>query len=76
MVKNGWRLVYSTCSLEEEENMQQVRKFLENHQDFELESLVDDLPEEVLTEDGKAYQTFPHKNACDGHFGVRLRRTE
>ncbi|MDC3137334.1 16S rRNA (cytosine(967)-C(5))-methyltransferase RsmB, partial [Bacteroidota bacterium] len=31
MVKRGGRLVYSTCSLEPEENMEQVQKFLENY---------------------------------------------
>jgi 16S rRNA (cytosine967-C5)-methyltransferase len=75
MVKKGGRLVYSTCSLEEEENMQQVQKFLGTHINFELESLEEDLPEEVLTEDGKAYQTYPHKHGCDGHFGVRMKMT-
>jgi 16S rRNA (cytosine967-C5)-methyltransferase len=74
MVKKGGRLVYSTCSLEPEENWEQVQAFLSNHKGFELESLSDYLPEEVLIEDGKAYQTFPHKHGCDGHFGVRLIR--
>src|SRR5699024_7690335 len=32
MVKKGGRLVYSTCSLEEEENMEQVMKFLDRHE--------------------------------------------
>ncbi len=76
MVKQGGRLVYSTCSLEEEENMEQVVKFLNNHPNFELESLEDYLPEEVLIEGGKAYQTFPHKHHCDGHFGVRMKRVK
>lgn len=74
MVKKGGRLVYSTCSLEEEENMQQVNNFLKSHDNFELESLKGYLPEEVLMEGGKAYQTFPHKHQCDGHFGVRIKR--
>jgi len=74
MVKKGGRLVYSTCSLEEEENMGQVSNFLDEHDNFELESVEDYLPEEVIIEDGKAYQTFPHEHGCDGHFGVRLKR--
>lgn len=76
MVKKGGRLVYSTCSIEEEENMGQIKKFLKKQNSFELESLEDYLPQEVLIEDGKAYQTFPHKHNCDGHFGVRLKRTK
>lgn len=76
MVKRDGRLVYSTCSLEPEENMEQVNKFLSKMDNFELEPLDDYLPEEVLTEGGKAYQTFPHKHGCDGHFGVLLRRVK
>ncbi len=76
MVKKGGRLVYSTCSLEPEENWDQIQKFLEKYDNYELDDLSDYLPEEVLTEGGKAYQTYPHKHACDGHFGVRLVRVK
>lgn len=75
-VKKGGRLIYSTCSLEEEENWGQVQNFLAKYDNFELDNLSDYLPEEVLIEDGKAYQTFPHKHHCDGHFGVRLVRVK
>lgn len=74
MVKKGGRLVYSTCSLEPEENMEQVNRFLQTYDNFELEDLSEFLPEEVLAEEGKAYQTFPHIHGCDGHFGVRMVR--
>ena len=36
-VKPGGTLVYSTCSLEEEENGAVVREFLDNHREFVLE---------------------------------------
>ncbi|MEX2435173.1 MAG: 16S rRNA (cytosine(967)-C(5))-methyltransferase RsmB [Balneolaceae bacterium] len=75
-VKRGGRLVYSTCSLEPEENWEQIQKFLGNYDNFELEKLDEFLPEEVLAEDGFAYQTFPHIHGCDGHFGVRLKRVK
>lgn len=77
MVKVGGRLVYSTCSLEPEENMEQIQKLIDKMDDnFELQPLEDFVPEEVLTENGLAYQTFPHKHGCDGHFGVLLERVK
>lgn len=75
-VKRGGRLVYSTCSLEPEENWEQIQKFLEKYDNYELEKLDEFLPEEVLVEDGYAYQTYPHKHGCDGHFGVRMVRVK
>lgn len=74
MVKKGGRLVYSTCSIEPEENMGQIENFLKEYNNFELQPLDDYLPEEVLAEDNLSYQTFPHKHHCDGHFGVLLKR--
>jgi len=74
MVKRGGRLVYATCSIEPEENMDRITKFLETYDNFELEDLDEYLPEEVLSEDAKSYQTLPHIHHCDGHFGVLLRR--
>jgi len=74
MVKPGGRLVYSTCSIEEEENMEQVMNFLDRHDNFEMQPVEGCVPDEVIDHGGLAYQTFPHKHHCDGHFGVLLKR--
>ncbi len=77
MVKKGGRLVYSTCSLEPEENMDQVYAFLDRNDEFELEPAEGTIiPDEILAEEGFAYQTWPHKHNCDGHFGVRMKRVK
>ena len=36
LVRSGGRLVYSTCSIEAEENAKQVRGFLKRHPEFTL----------------------------------------
>lgn len=76
MVKKDGRLVYSTCSLEEEENMEQVMNFLDRHENFELQTVEGYVPDEIMVDGGFGYQTFPHKHGCDGHFGVLLKRTK
>lgn len=61
-VRPGGRIVYSTCSLEPEENGQQVRAFLEAHPDFELE------------EDFEALPSSGAAGPIDGGYAARLRR--
>ena len=73
VAKNG-RLVYTTCSLEPEENQEQIAKFLKEYDNFELVDLTGIVPDDMLIEGGKMYQTMPHKHNCDGHFGVLLLR--
>lgn len=44
-VKRGGRLVYSTCSLEPEENGRVVQAFLRDRPEFELETAFEELPD-------------------------------
>ena len=66
-------LVYSTCSLEDEENDEQVNAFLERNPDWRLEPPpAGTVPDEVL--DQGRLRVLPQKHGTDGSFAARLRR--
>lgn len=74
LVKPGGLLVYSTCSIELDENDERVTAFLTRHGEFSLEVPPQGLvPAEVLTQEGYL-RTLPQKHGVDGAFAVRLRR--
>ncbi len=74
VVKPGGWLVYSTCSLEPEENDQQVERFLEEHPDFRLDPPPQGaVPQTVL--DGGMLRVLPQRHGTDGAFAARLRRS-
>lgn len=70
LVKDGGVLLYSTCSIEPEENSEQIMSFLEKHPEFVLDKADNYLPQEVCR-DG-FMQTFPHLHHTDGAFAARL----
>jgi 16S rRNA (cytosine967-C5)-methyltransferase len=73
LVPVGGLLVYSTCSLEPEENEEQVDAFLRRHADFHVQR-TDEVPGEYLDDDGRL-RVLPQKSGFDGAFAARLRRT-
>jgi 16S rRNA (cytosine967-C5)-methyltransferase len=73
LVPPGGLLVYSTCSLEPEENEMQVERFLEEHPNFQREpGPVAELP--LLSPHGDL-SILPQLHGMDGAYAARLRRT-
>ncbi|MEP6921599.1 MAG: 16S rRNA (cytosine(967)-C(5))-methyltransferase RsmB [bacterium] len=65
MVKPGGRLIYSTCSVESEENEAIVHAFLQSSDRFKRAPLK--VHEALLTGSGAA-RTWPHREGADGFF--------
>lgn len=73
-VKVGGRVVYSTCTIETEENEDVIVKFLEKNKNFELDKAENYLNEKVCS--NGMMQTFPHIHNTDGAFAARLKRVK
>jgi 16S rRNA (cytosine967-C5)-methyltransferase len=73
LVEPGGVLVYSTCSLEREENEERVEVFLSQHPEFALEPEPGAVPAGVLDDAGRLC-VLPQRQGVDGAFAARLRR--
>lgn len=71
-VKNGGRLIYSTCSLNPDENTEVVTKFLNNNKDFEI-TYIPDAEKFGIVENGML-TVMPFENDSDGFFVAVLTR--
>ena len=71
LVKTGGVIVYSTCSIEPEENFEIVKKFLEENSNFRFERAGGKFPDEIIDENG-CVQTLPHIHKMDGAFAAKL----
>jgi 16S rRNA (cytosine967-C5)-methyltransferase len=75
LVKPGGIVVYSTCSIEPEENFGIVKKFLDANPNFTLVNAGDIFPGNLVDENG-CTQTLPHIHFMDGAFAAKLMRIE
>lgn len=71
LLKRGGTLVYSTCSLEKEENEIVCDRFVRGQVDFH--AIRPNVPDRFITPGGFA-RTFPHRDGMDGFFIAAFRR--
>ena len=77
-VRPGGTLVYSTCTLLSDENRNQVRAFLERHDEFVLDDDPSWVPEKLMERfEGGMMQLLAHRDrGMDGFFIAKMRRVK
>lgn len=73
-LKKGGVLVYSTCTISEEENEEVIKLFLNENPNFKLDDINKFLPDKFKSKlsDQGYIKLFPNINECDGFFISRL----
>lgn len=71
LLKKSGLLVYSTCSIEREENEEVCHKFVTANAEFQ--KIEPNVPRRFITDEGFA-RTWPHRDDMDGFFIAAFRR--
>jgi len=72
LLKPGGELVFSTCTIEPEENYEVIKNFLNNHKEFELINAVNYFDKSLIADNG-CVQTYPNIHGIDGAFAAKLK---
>lgn len=74
-VKNNGILMYSTCTIDKRENIENIERFLNENKNFRLEKI--SLKNSIVKVDEKGMlEILPDDYECDGFFIAKLRKLE
>jgi 16S rRNA (cytosine967-C5)-methyltransferase len=73
-LKQEGRLVYSTCTTNNEENIELVNEFLNKNKEFILCDISDKVDEYFTTAKDGYIEIYPHVHSMDGFFIAKLKR--
>ena len=73
LLKVGGEMVYSTCSIDQDENLNIIKSFLETNKNFELIN-ADSIFTNIILDDTGTVQTFPNLHKIDGAFAAKLKK--
>lgn len=77
-VRIGGEMVFSTCTINKEENEEQLYEFLKNNKNFKTVDITELLPNQLRHSTAKdGYVTFyPNVDSVDGFFIAKMKRCE
>ena len=76
IVKEGGTLLYSTCTVNPGENIENVHWFLKEYPQFELDDITENICKELKSDviEKGCIQFFPGVHDCDGFFIARFKK--
>ncbi|MEA1986743.1 MAG: 16S rRNA (cytosine(967)-C(5))-methyltransferase RsmB [Candidatus Marinimicrobia bacterium] len=73
-VDDGGAIIYSTCTIGNDENWNIVNEFLKQNSDFKIQKAIGtNIPKELIDEKG-AIVSLPHLHFCEGSFAVLIEK--